>query len=331
MAEDRVLAGVDRRSLAIEYCRSTALVWLLPSPGMKRRIWPALLGLAYIAVNYLLGGLNHDHTVIGSLALLDSYNPRTREFLKYFFPFLLVAILYDSMRYFYWWGITGRIHVTEHYEFDKLLFGIVDEGILRSAPEYFDKHTSVILDLICGFAYLVFVLEYLAAALLLFFRRQFALLAQFGIAFVSVNVIGFVTYFIYPAAPPWYLTLYGFGPAREGISSNAAAAIRFDAFFGTHFFDQLYGRGIDVFGSIPSLHVAYPLLVAWVSWKIRKWLFAPAFLFYVLMCFSAVYLQHHHVVDIILGTAYAILAIPISRDIMGALKTLKYSSNFHTP
>lgn len=284
--------------------------WMFPDVRMARRLWPLALGVAYVSINYLLGALTADHIVVGSLSLLDCYNTNTRRFLKYFFPFILTGVLYDSMRYYYWWGISGHIHVRQHYELDKLLFGLHDGARIVSMPEFFLNHTHTILDIVCGFAYLVFVGEYLAVAFWLFFKNKLHLLRFFGLAFITVNLIGFITYYIYPAAPPWYINLYGFGEARTDIQSNAAGAVRFDQIFGTHFFDQIYGRGIDVYGSIPSLHVAYPLLVAWIAWR-ERFLFWPAIGFYVLMCFSAIYLQHHHVVDILLGTFYALTTIPL--------------------
>jgi membrane-associated phospholipid phosphatase len=89
--------------------------------------------------------------------------------------------------------------------------------------------------------------------------------------------------------------------------------VRFDQHLGTHFFSEMYGRGIDVFGAYPSLHVAYPLLASYMLVKIPRlrWLAPAGFAFYALMCFSAVYLQHHYIVDILLGTAYAVVAIVV--------------------
>lgn len=281
--------------------------WLLPEIKLKRRLWPLMVGLGYIALIGILGGLRSDHVTIGMLCLLDYYNKRTRLFLKFFFPFILTGVVFDSMRYFYWQGIEGHVHVAEPYYRDKALFGI--GGLTPN--EFWDRHSSVILDLACGFAYLVFVAEYLCAAFVLFFMRQFSLLRIFGWCFFTANVMGFITYFIYPAAPPWYVSQYGLGPAHMDVHPNAAAAHRFDQILGTHFFDEIYGRGVDVFGAYPSLHVAYPLLVTWVT--LRLPVFRPlrpfALSFYLLMCFSAVYLQHHYVVDILLGSLYAIVSL----------------------
>jgi membrane-associated phospholipid phosphatase len=294
--------------------------WLLPSATMNRRLWPLLLGVGYIVAIGALGGLRTDHLFIGLLCLLDIYNEKTRQFLTCFFPFVLTGVVFDSMRYFYWQGITGHVHVADPYYRDLSWFGIrdiVDGMPKRLTPnEYFKIHTSVFLDLLCGFAYLVFVGEYLLAACLLFLGKNFALLKRFGWSFLTVNVMGFITYFIYPAAPPWYVDQYGLGPARMHISPNAAAAQRFDLLLGTHFFDQIYGRGVDVYGAYPSLHVAYPFLTACAAFQIPafKWARIPTVAFYLLMCLSAVYLQHHYVVDILLGTMYAMICwIVLSR------------------
>ncbi|HEX9604581.1 MAG TPA: phosphatase PAP2 family protein [Myxococcales bacterium] len=277
--------------------------WLLPSRTMKRRIGPPAVGLAYVAVIAALGGLRPDHVFIGLLGLLDLYNEKTRLFLAQFFPFIATGAIFDSMRYFYWPAIDGRVHVAGPYLLERDWFGIGGQ----TPNEWMDAHHTPALDLACGFAYLVYIGEYLAVAFLLFFRRSSDALRTFALCFLVVNLLGFATYFIYPVAPPWYVTQYGFGPARMDIHPAAAAASRFDQLLGTHFFDEMYGRGVDVYGAFPSLHVAYPLIAVWMVFRTRelRWWRAPAVLFFLLMCLSAVYLQHHYVLDVLLGIGYA--------------------------
>jgi membrane-associated phospholipid phosphatase len=278
--------------------------WLLPSRSMKRRLWPPALGLLYVAAVYALGGLRADHVLVGLLGFLDVYNERSRSFLKTFFPFMLTGVIYDSMRYFYWQGIAGRVHVAEPYLLERAWFGVGG----RTLNEIFLANHWATLDLACGFAYLVYVGEYLALALFLQFRGRSDGARTLAICFLLVNVMGFITYFIYPAAPPWYVAQYGLGPARMDVTPFPAAAHRFDVLLGTHFFDQMYGRGVDVFGALPSLHVAYPLLAALWAFRMAelRWARWPAVLFFLLMCLSAVYLQHHYVIDVLLGVTYAL-------------------------
>jgi membrane-associated phospholipid phosphatase len=296
-------------ALARSPLRTVASEWLLPSRTLKRRLLPPALGLGYIALIGVLGGLRSDHVLVGLLGLLDLYNDKTRLFLRRFFPFILTGVIYDSMRYFYWPAIAGRVQVEGPYRFELAWFGLGG----RTLNEWFLVHHWPALDLACGFAYLVYVGEYLAIAFILFFRRHDEVLRTVALAFLLVNVLGFVTYFLYPVAPPWYVTEYGFGPARLDVRSTAAAASRFDEILGTSFFEGIYGRGVDVYGAYPSLHVAYPLIAVWAVSQVRelRWARAPAIAFFLLMCLSAVYLQHHYLTDVLLGIAYAVVTLAL--------------------
>lgn len=300
-------SAASRLAVARSWSRGVVRDWLLPSRTMRRRLWPAATGLLYIAAVGLLGGLRGDHVIIGFLGFLDLYNEKTRLFLKVFFPFMLTGVIFDSMRYFYWQGIAGRVHVAEPYLLERAWFGVGG----RTLNEIFLEHHWDVLDLACGFAYLTYVGEYLALPILLFFRGHLDKAETFGRCFLLVNVMGFVTYYVYPAAPPWYVTQYGLGPARMDVRPAAAAAQRFDILLGTHFFDEMYGRGVDVFGAFPSLHVSYPMLAVLLAFRMPelRWARWPAVGFFLLMCLSAVYLQHHYVIDVVLGVAYALVAL----------------------
>ncbi len=274
---------------------------------MRRSPWIPAAGLLYIAAIAALGGLRGDHVLLGLLGLLDLYNERSRLFLRTFFPFILTGAIFDSMRYYYWPGIGHHIHVAGPYLFERTWFGIGG----RTLNEIFLAHHWAALDLATGFAYLVFVAEYVGLAVLLFLRGRTRAARTFARCFLVVNVLGFATYFVYPAAPPWYVTAYGLGPVHLPIQPAAAATARFDALLGTHLFAEMYGRGIDVFGAYPSLHVSYPLLAALLAFRFPelRWVRVPAALFFPLMCLSAVYLQHHYVTDVVLGIAYALVTL----------------------
>ena len=294
-------------AVAPGFSRASPTAWLLPSVTLRRRVGPPAIGLGYIAVIAVLGGLRIDHVFIGLLGLLDLYNEKTRLFLEIFAPFILTGVIFDGMRYFYWQGVAGRIHVAEPYLLEKAWFGVGG----RTLNELFSEHHGPLLDLACGFAYLSYVGEYLVLAFVAFFRRRVDVARTMAPIFLLVNVLGYITYFVYPAAPPWYVARYGLGPARLDVQPEAAAAHRFDQLLGTHFFDAMYGRGVDVFGAFPSLHVAYPLIAAVLAFRVAELRFArwPAVAFFLLMCLSAVYLQHHYAIDAVLGVLYALAAL----------------------
>jgi hypothetical protein len=276
---------------------------------MPRRSGLAVFGLLYIVVIAALGGLSAFHVVLGSLGLLDVYNERTRRFIRTFFPMVLTGMLFDSMRYYYWPGVEGHVHVVEPYLFERAWFGIGG----RTLNEIFLERHWPALDLAAGFAYVAFVPEYIGLALLLFFRGRVDAARTFNWCFLLVNAMGFATYFVYPAAPPWWVTAYGLGAAPAPILPAPAATVRFDALLGTPMFQSLYRHGIDVFGAYPSLHVSYPFLALVFVFLVPelRWARVPAALFFLLMCVGAVYLQHHYVTDVVLGIAYAGVALGV--------------------
>ena len=277
--------------------------------SLRRRIAPLGAILLYWTALRLLGGLRWEHGAIGAAILLLSYlGPRAERLLAFLAPFFSVGVIYDSMRY-YGDLLRGRIRVAEPYLFDLRWFGIRTGGRVLTPNEWWQLHTHPALDLLSGAAYLVFIGVFLwTAAWFRFFHPQRDVRARamrLPWAFFWVNLLGYSTYYWYPAAPPWYAALYGLGPARLEVRPNPAGAARFDELLGTHFFEGMYGRSADVFGAIPSLHVAYPLIAVYFAFRFRS-LRVPCLAFYLLMCFSAVYLNHHYVLDVLWGSGYAL-------------------------
>jgi inositol phosphorylceramide synthase catalytic subunit len=281
-----------------------------------RRLWPAGLVAIYWGILFAVGGLKPDNVQASGLALILYYlGPRFRNVLVFLLPLLLTGVVYDSQRY-YADLIRGPIHVKEPYLFDKRFFGISTEQGVLTPNEWLQLHTLPVFDFFSGLAYLIFVPVFvLCAAYFRFWLSRTgsprytswgisALSPQVMWAFFWLNVLGFSTYYWYAASPPWYVALYGLGPAKL-VPPNQAGCVRFDALFGTHFFTEWYGRSADVHGAIPSLHIAYPLVAVYYAFKFGG-LRIFTVLFYALMCFSAVYLNHHYVLDVLWGSVYAL-------------------------
>ena len=140
------------------------------------------------------------------------------------------------------------------------------------------------------------------------FRRDYPALQRFTWSFLALNVAGFITYHLYPAAPPWYYHHYGCAVDLATHASEGPNLARVDAWLGIPYFAGMYGRSSDVFGAVPSLHVAYPLLLLIDGFRRHRWLGRVLLVwFYLSMCFAAVYLDHHWVFDIVLGSLYAVV------------------------
>ena len=293
----------------------TYLVWWKTRTPL-RLILPVIATLSYWASLYFLGGLRTDHVTLGLLILTLSYSgPKGENILRYSFPYFLTLIVYDSQR-FYSDLLRGPIHVAEPYLFDLRYFGIITPSGVQTPNEWLQQHLHPSLDLLTGFVYLVFFAFFIGVSVYFSFLRYRAStlhLAPVGFfqraatmpwAFFWLNMLGYSTYYWYPSAPPWYVARYGLGPVQF-VSPSSAGCARFDQILGTHFFSEFYGRSADVFGAIPSLHVAYPMLALYFAIQFKS-LRTVCFLFYLLMCFSAVYLNHHYILDVLWGSFYAL-------------------------
>ena len=237
-------------------------------------------------------------------------------------PFALFVATYEALGLLRSLVVARGVSVFWPYWFDKLMFGVGHYAGRLSLNELFSIHHWPAVDLITGLAYLLFLHAVLGFAIFLgFIDRSPAgrsRLRAFGWAFLGLNLAGFATYIAFPVAPPWYVATHGFGPADVHAVASPAALARWDALTGVPYFRLFYAQATDVFGSMPSMHCAYPMLLVLYATELKR----PALIsllvaFQLLMCFSAVYLQHHYVSDVIVGTAYASLAYVAERMLTG--------------
>jgi hypothetical protein len=191
-----------------------------------------------------------------------------------------------------------------------MYFGI-DTPAGRVTPnEWWREHTHWILDLLTGSFYLGFIAIYVALSAAFHFAphrdgRSRRLARSMPWAFFWLNILGYFTYYAWPAAPPWYVAGHGFGPADFSVGANPAGAAAFDRLLGTSFFSGMYGLSADVFGAVPSLHVAYPALALLYALSLGRLRLICA-VYFGGMVFSAVYLNHHYVLDELWGVIYAL-------------------------
>lgn len=304
------------------------LAWWEALPAW-RRVLPLLLVLAYWTAITSLGGFRRDHLVVGGLVLALAYGgSRAAEALRFALPLVLTGVIYDARRFLprSW---RGPVHVAGPYALELRLFGIPTDGGVLTPSEWWQRHTHPVLDLVAGACYITFIASFVAAAAWFVFRCGRAGTATRPAEYVRaraprvmwalllLNVAAFATAQRHPVAPPWYVEQYGLGPAVESARASAAGAARFDALVGTGVFVSFYGRSVDPFGAIPSLHVAYPLLAFYFAVRFGAARAATLAVF-LLMCFSAVYLNHHYVIDLIAGGVYALVA-GLAADALPAL------------
>ncbi|OLC78770.1 MAG: hypothetical protein AUH83_01635 [Deltaproteobacteria bacterium 13_1_40CM_4_68_19] len=297
--------------------------FLRPRPGQLRtahpffKHWIPGLAAAYLAVMYALGGPGPEHFLLAGIALvLSVWNDDSRRLALIGLPYLLYALVYDSMRWYADYIRSPIIHVHEPYDFDLHWFGI--HGLTPN--EWLQRHTSAPLDLVCGLAYtpMFFIGESVLLSIYFIAKGKIRRAERFTWIFVISNFIGFAFYYLYPAAPPWYVSDHGFA-VDLSVHASPAGAIRFDHLIGIPLMQGFYGKSADVFGAIPSLHVVYPFLALIYGWYLRRFrLIAAAY--FLLVCFAAVYLNHHYLLDIFLGLAIALAVMAVVRAAFGAVE-----------
>ncbi|MBK8479721.1 MAG: inositol phosphorylceramide synthase [Proteobacteria bacterium] len=281
------------------------------APGLpaelRRWRWICLVAFPLqLLLTALTMGLRSEHLLMAGIFIGLAWMPPRVGILSWrALPLGLTALAYDNSRFLS--ALRGRIHVADLYHAELRWFGIETLGGRLTLPEYFARHTVVLLDLLCGLAYMVYIFELVLMALY-FGVKEPKRMARLGWGFFVISVLGIATYLLYPAAPPWYVMRYGLGPARLNAAPSAAGTARFDALLGISYFRSFYARNPNVFGAMPSLHVGYPMLCFFAAReKGRAWAISTLG-FALLVAFSAIYLQHHYVFDAIVGAAYAWLA-----------------------
>src|SRR5262249_25413020 len=134
-------------------------------------------------------------------------------------------------------------------------------------PDWFLTHHSPLADVLSAIPYGTYLFVSLGFAVYLY-ARDFTAMQRFAWAFLLLNVAGFVTYHVYPSGPPWYFHARGCEVDLATGPAAGAALLRVDALIGVRFFAGMYERASDVFGAVPSLHAAYPLLIVVAGWRV---------------------------------------------------------------
>jgi hypothetical protein len=272
--------------------------------------WTLLPPLPFVLlfiVSLVRGETRWEHVALVTLVLALAYtNAATKKLFVGAYPIGLVAIFYDAMRFVKTWGVNeSTVHVCDLRAAELRFFGLSNGQTLQ---DWFQAHPNKWADLYFSVPYGTFIFVALGFATWLYFR-DFSTMQRFTWLFLLMNVMGFVTYHIYPAAPPWYFHAHGCTVDVLAKANEGPNLARVDAMLGFGYFHGFYGRSNDVFGAVPSLHVAYPLIIVLEGWRLfsRGWR-AAAVAFFLSMCFAAVYLDHHWVIDVLIGITYGLVA-----------------------
>jgi membrane-associated phospholipid phosphatase len=128
---------------------------------------------------------------------------------------------------------------------------------------------------------------------------------RFAASVLILLVVGFLTFIVFPAIPPWLSSQwYGTPPDvvnRFGLALRAHPL----PLHGTPIF-YVFKLAGDRVAAFPSEHAAFPLLELLAFWGAlgrRAW---PLALWVVAVAFAVVYLGEHWITDVLAGYAYAL-------------------------
>jgi hypothetical protein len=279
-----------------------------PVVNARSIITVTLLSVAYILLSSWVVGFKSDQVVLLVIFNVLFYTSViTRKFIVGFSVFIVYWIIFDYMKAFPNYTL-NPVHMADLYNFEKHLFGINYNGHLLTPNEYWKIKATTPLDIIAGIFYICWIPVPLSFAAFLFFknRREFL---SFALTFLVVNLLGFVVYYSYPAAPPWYIQEHGF-IFHAATPGNTGGLARFDHYFNVHIFQSIYAKGSNVFAAMPSLHSAYPVIVIYYGLKNRLG-FINIILSTVMVgiWLTAIYTSHHYILDVLAGICCAIAGI----------------------
>lgn len=226
---------------------------------------------------------------------------QARGFILRFLPLVLLMTLYELFRGFAD-DLNGTVHFTEMIDFDRwMFFGHLPTVVLQ---EWWWHGQVTWYDF---YFYFLYTIHFLMPALLaiLIWKKADKHYWQFMWALVGLSFAAFITYILYPAAPPWMASIDGYidEPMRR-VSSDIWWAMGVENF--AKLYDQLPANQV---AAVPSLHSAYPLLFSlFITGLFGLKRFWWVYIYPISMWAGVTYMGEHYVVDVILGALYAALA-----------------------
>ncbi|NBE84878.1 phosphatase PAP2 family protein [Micromonospora rubida] len=278
-----------------------------PDGGRRRAIAMSVWAVAFV-VGWLGIGLPTDPAyaflwIWAGTVAWNSHRPwRTHLlFARDWVPVVLLLAAYNLSRGFADNGATP--HAMELIVADRFMFGWATGGEVPTVwlQEHFYRPEVRWWDVIASWVYFSHFVVTLAAAAVLWMRnrrRWAAYMRRFGFLCAA----GLVTYFLYPAAPPWWAAQNGLLTEVARISTRGWKA------FGMHGAGNLLNAGqiaSNPVAAMPSLHTAWALFVVLFFLRATRRRWWPLLLAYPLaMTFTLVYSGEHYVIDVLVGWAY---------------------------
>jgi membrane-associated phospholipid phosphatase len=275
----------------------------------QQRHHPILLAVQILYVSLFLGWTIYTHSwpapdLVAIFLLLFAFlAARGLSFLRDWSPFILLLLGYMALTGIAG-GLAGHAHIQFPIDSDRRLFdGTLPTTFLQSRlwnpdrARWYDYAASILYAM-------HFVIPLVVTFLFWMWRRSHYW--RFVASYLLLTYAGFVTYILYPMAPPWLAA----GQGRIPEVSDILGTVQYGALANPIVLATRYFHPNPV-AAMPSLHAAFPLLVWLVLWRTwPKWGWA-LIVYPLAVAFSVIYLGQHYAVDVLAGWGYAIAAFAV--------------------
>jgi len=284
-----------------------------PTPDQRRRriVGMAIWAVVFAAGTYFIGVPTSDPLIaFGWLWLATiawrNWLPWRQHllFLRDWLPIALLLVLYNISRGFA--DDLFRPHVTELIHADEAMFGWLTGGQIPTSwlqQHLYQPGVVQWWEVVVTLVYVSHFLTVPTVAVVLWVRSR-PQWARFVRRWFTLCVAGLITYFLYPAAPPWWAREHGYlAEPVQRISTNGWDAIGLHGAGNT--LNALQVEASNPVAAMPSLHTAWALMavVFFLPMVAKRWW--PLLLAYPLaMTFTLVYTGEHYVIDVLVGWAY---------------------------
>jgi len=306
---------VDQTSVAPDVFVPTWRPGPAPSTSWARQrgIWMrershtalTLVALVYLlAVSFSLvlnGGWPTPDLLIPPLLLLAVAYKRGWAFVIDWAPLLFLVLAYESFR-----GLAddlnSRVAFQSLIDADRLLLGGV------TGPEFlqsrlFDPTRVAWYDWAASLMYSAHYIWPVALGFALWLRSR-TLFWRFSLSMVTLFFMGFLTYYLYPAAPPWMASDVGLIAPINRVMITTLSTLG-----ATQPFAVAYQEfSPNPVAALPSLHSALPMLLTMIVISVVGRKALPLLVYPVIGGFMWVYLGEHYLIDVFAGWLYAVAA-----------------------
>lgn len=228
-------------------------------------------------------------------------------------PLLAVLFAYDLLRG-QADGLAGRAHVLPQLRADELLFGGTVPTVWLQ-QQLHDPAITAWWEVALVPVYLSHFVVPLGVAGVLW-ARSHAAFRRYALTLVVLTAMTLATYALFPAAPPWLAAQQDELPELTRVVSHVMRSSGVDTVRALVAQGDAYANPV---AAIPSLHSAVPLMVVLLAWRrsgprlrVLLVLYPPA------MTFTLVYGAEHYVVDVLIGWAYAAVAVVVAGRLLRA-------------